>query len=113
MNKVLEKELRKIGWLIYPNDEALQIQLSRNHHIFIFKEGEGWIVWTTTYQDSQQPVKEKVRKVTRDIYLAIEDAHSYIEWYRKNVQHKEWKAPQIERLGESINDRARVSTGTC
>ncbi|SDY68927.1 hypothetical protein [Thermoactinomyces sp. DSM 45892] len=96
----MENQLRKIGWLVYPNCEAFQFQLTRNHHIFIFKEGEGWLVWTATYKAGDGngiPIKEKTRIDTFDFYTAVENAHEYIAWYRNNIQRREWKPPEIKR----------------
>lgn len=79
-----QEKAKAKGWIVYPNGESYEKQVSRNSFVYIFSEPNGsYTVWRGTWREKKSPASEKIiiRKV--DFETAFQRANKYIEWFRK------------------------------
>lgn len=82
---------RSEGWIIYPNGEAYERQLSHNSIVYLFLEDDGtYTAWRGTWREGSSPTSEKVIAKNVNFNSAFLRANEYIKWFLKS-QTKRFK----------------------
>jgi hypothetical protein len=94
---------QKAGWLVLESNQAYmknyhysewwqkeQIEKkevytlkSRTASLYIFKEGDAWVLWRATFKsDQSEPLSERILGKNRDIRKLIARGEDFITWWK-------------------------------